>query len=94
MVLVFVYFFQIPLFKFEQELPASVEFCESIKKKVVNLQGPNEVVWPVLYHNELGTKALTSGWEHFYRSCRLRKGDKCAFILEDEEETTFRVDVT
>ncbi|KAK1375846.1 Casein kinase II subunit beta [Heracleum sosnowskyi] len=76
------------------ELPASVKFWESVEKKVVNLQGPNKEVWPVLYQNELGIKALTSGWENFYRSCRLRKGHKCAFILEDEAETTFRVNVT
>lgn len=94
MVLVFVFYFLIPLFKFEQELPASVKFWESVEKKVVNLQGPNEEVWPVLYQNELGIKALTSGWEHFYSSCRLQKGDKCGFILEDEATSTFRVDVT
>ncbi|KAL1829350.1 hypothetical protein ACET3Z_007762 [Daucus carota] len=63
------------------------------EKKVVNLQGPNQKVWPVLYHNKLGIKALTSGWENFCMSNGLRIGDECAFKLVDEEKTIFRIDV-
>ena len=62
-------------------------------KKVVNLKGGDKRVWPVLYHQKLGIKALTSGWKNFFLSNKLRIGDECTFILENESETIFRIDV-
>lgn len=93
MALVFVLFFHIPLLILEQELPTSVTLWPSVKNKVVNLLGPDERVCPVLYHNNRGIKALTCNWINFFKSCRLRKGDECIFILEDEAETRFRIGV-
>lgn len=75
-------------------MPTSATLWAGIEKKVINLEGPNKLVWPVLYHNKLGIKALSSGWENFFMSNRLRIGDECAFILENVENTIFRIDVT
>ncbi|KAL1827129.1 hypothetical protein ACET3Z_005541 [Daucus carota] len=75
------------------ELPKSVTLWTCMDKKVVNLKGGDKRVWPVLYHQKLGIKALTSGWKNFFMSNRLQIGDECTFILENESETTFRIDV-
>ncbi|KAK1375847.1 hypothetical protein POM88_032040 [Heracleum sosnowskyi] len=75
------------------ELPESVTLWASADKKVVLLGGPDGRVWPVLYYNKHGIKALTSGWERFFMSCMLQTGDECAFTLEDEAEAKFRIDV-
>nr|XP_017245387.1 PREDICTED: uncharacterized protein LOC108217046 [Daucus carota subsp. sativus] len=45
------------------EAATSVTLWAYAEKKVVNLEGPDQKVWPVLYHNKLGIKALTGGWE-------------------------------
>lgn len=82
-----------PYLKFEQELPTSVTLWAYVEKKVVNLKGPDKRVWPVLYHHKFGIKALTSGWKNFFTSYKLQIGDECAFILENEAETIFRIDV-
>ncbi|KAK1356479.1 hypothetical protein POM88_049735 [Heracleum sosnowskyi] len=75
------------------ELPTSVTLWASTEKKVVNLKGPDKRVWPVLFYRKFGIKAFTSGWKNVFMSYRLRIGDECAVVLENEAETIFRIDV-
>ncbi|KAL8088940.1 hypothetical protein AgCh_038638 [Apium graveolens] len=74
------------------ELPTSVTLWACTVKKVVNLKGPDERVWPILFHQKFGIKAFTSGWKNFFMSYRLRIGDECAVVLENEAETIFKID--
>ncbi|KAI3759457.1 hypothetical protein L6452_07297 [Arctium lappa] len=76
-----------------------LELPEWVKlKKVVLLRNGGDL-WPVLYQNKVGLKALTQSWEVFARERGIQPGDNCEFVLETEPYgdlpcSVFRVHVT
>lgn len=76
-----------------------LELPEWVKlKKVVLLRNGGDL-WPVLYQNKVGLKALTQSWEVFARERGIQPGDNCEFVLENEPNgdlpcSVFRVHVT
>ncbi|XAR50287.1 hypothetical protein NMG60_11004573 [Bertholletia excelsa] len=61
------------------------------RRAVVLLQDPTSRLWPVLYHEKTGIRALTFGWNKFCKANRVQLGDKCVFGVEDEFEYIYRV---
>ncbi|XP_024969042.1 B3 domain-containing protein Os01g0905400-like isoform X2 [Cynara cardunculus var. scolymus] len=76
-----------------------LELPEWVKlKKVILLRNGGDL-WPVLYQNQLGLKALTQSWQVFARERGIQPGDNCEFVLESEPNadlpcSVFRVHVT
>ncbi|GMH31466.1 hypothetical protein Nepgr_033309 [Nepenthes gracilis] len=60
-------------------------------EKVVVLRDPDMRLWPVLYHEKLCFKVLTSGWPEFSKANNVRPGDQCCFAIENEAEGIYRV---
>ncbi|KVI00748.1 B3 DNA binding domain-containing protein [Cynara cardunculus var. scolymus] len=78
---------------FSAELPEWVKL-----KKVILLRNGGDL-WPVLYQNQLGLKALTQSWQAFAKERGIQPGDNCEFVLESEPNadlpcSVFRVHVT
>lgn len=70
------------------ELPKWVK----LKSKVILLRNKGDL-WPVLYQNKLGLKALTQSWEVFARQRGIQVGDNCEFVLESEANSNFTCSV-
>lgn len=70
------------------ELPKWVK----LKSKVILLRNKADL-WPVLYQNKVGLKALTQSWEVFARQKGIQPGDKCEFVLESEANSNYTCSV-
>lgn len=51
-------------------------------------------IWPVVYCEYIGSRALTVNWTNFCEQNNIKPGDKCRFQVEDSSLHVFRVDVT
>ncbi|XP_023772859.1 uncharacterized protein LOC111921507 [Lactuca sativa] len=63
-----------------------------LKSKVILLRNKADL-WPVLYQNKVGLKALTQSWEAFARQRGIQIGDNCEFVLESEANSNFTCSV-
>lgn len=76
-----------------------LELPEWVKlKKVILLRNGGDL-WPVLYQNKMGLKALTQSWGVYARERGIQPGDNCEFVLESEPNSdlpcsVFRVHIT
>ncbi|KAL8166552.1 hypothetical protein V2J09_008051 [Rumex salicifolius] len=64
-----------------------------VEVKVVVLLDSSGRRWPVIYHDIIGLKGLGDGWGSFSRANGIKCGDECVFMLEDQFESMYRVQV-
>ncbi|WCJ36204.1 B3 domain-containing protein Os12g0591400 [Euphorbia peplus] len=80
------------------ELPAALPSTYKAKfrgssENLVFLKGPTMGLWPVFYHETPKLKILRGGWKAFCQCNKIRPGDECTFLIENEDEDIFRVTV-
>ncbi|KAI3435304.1 uncharacterized protein J3R85_006232 [Psidium guajava] len=81
------------------ELPADLpskffKGTSSRDRKVVFLKDPSKRMWPVLYHERSGLRALTSGWDGFRKANCIQQGDECVLQLKMTSSPRFLYEVS
>lgn len=79
------------------DLPSSFfKGSSSRDRKVVFLTDPSKRTWPVLYHERLGVRSLTSGWDGFRQANGIQRGDDCVFQLQilSNSQSLYKVSIT
>ncbi|KAL1553946.1 hypothetical protein AAHA92_14560 [Salvia divinorum] len=69
-------------------------FHRTIAQMIVYLRGSVGRIFPVVYCEYVGGRALTVNWTKFCEQNNIKPGDKCWFQFEDSTLCVFRVDVT
>ncbi|XP_047966118.1 uncharacterized protein LOC125210622 isoform X1 [Salvia hispanica] len=62
--------------------------------RIVYLRDSVGRIWPVVYRECFGGRALTVNWTNLCEQNNIKPGDKCRFQVEDSSLFVFRVDVT
>ncbi|KAJ8531124.1 hypothetical protein K7X08_025855 [Anisodus acutangulus] len=79
------------------ELPQSWPQVLASRKKMgrvtIYLKGPDNRPWPVIYHENFGSKVLARNWALFTAVYGLKPGDECLFQLSDRSKRMFNVHV-
>lgn len=79
------------------ELPQSWPQVLVSRKKMgritIYLKGPDNRTWPVIYHENFGSKVLAGNWALFTAVYGLKPGDECLFQLSNWSKRIFNVHV-
>ncbi|XP_059291217.1 uncharacterized protein LOC132044734 isoform X1 [Lycium ferocissimum] len=77
------------------ELPQSWPQVLASRKKMgritIYLKGPDDRPWPVMYHENFGSKVLARNWALFTAFYGLKPGDECVFQLSNQSKRMFNV---
>ncbi|XP_052174425.1 uncharacterized protein LOC127789554 isoform X2 [Diospyros lotus] len=63
------------------------------RRLVILLLDPQSRQWPMLYQSKFGMSVLTGGWEAFCEANRIRPGDKCVLVEENEYDHIYKVSI-
>ncbi|XP_042004588.1 uncharacterized protein LOC121753368 isoform X2 [Salvia splendens] len=69
-------------------------FHSRMVQMIVYLRDSVRRIWPVVYCEYVGGRALTVNWTNFCELNNIKPGDNCRFEVEDSSLFVFRVDVT
>lgn len=62
-------------------------------KIIIYLKGPDNRCWPIIYHENFGSKILAGNWALFAAVYGLKPGDECLFQLSNQSKRMFTVHV-
>ncbi|XP_055828327.1 B3 domain-containing protein Os01g0905400-like isoform X3 [Solanum dulcamara] len=76
-----------------QSWPQVLVGRKKLGRCIVYLKGPDNRRWPVIYHENFGSKILAGNWALFTAVYGLKPGDECLFQLSDQSIRMFTVHV-